>query len=78
MIIETCTDTDCPDCTGHWWTGEVGSSVHVVPVGDISVHHSSACPCRPVREMQVHDCDGVGSMDWMIIHNSFDGREADE
>lgn len=76
MIIETCTEADCGECVGDWWTGDLGAGVHVVPVNDLHPHHTAGCPCKPVQEMQVHDCDGVGHARFLLIHNSFDGREA--
>lgn len=42
-------------------------ALHVLPRGDIRDHYlQPSCPCHPMEE------DGV------IVHNSFDGREAFE
>lgn len=78
MIIETCTDHDCGECYGDWWTGDLGVAVHVVPINDIAPHHTVGCSCGPVSEMLVHDCNGVGYARFSVVHNSFDGREDDD
>lgn len=42
--------------------------VHVLPVNDLKVHaESELCECRPRIEQS-----GNG---WLIVHNSYDGRE---
>ncbi|MGC5019027.1 hypothetical protein [Micromonospora sp. DT47] len=54
------------------------SSVHVVPVNDLITHDSSggqACVCGPT-EQPVKGEDG--SVRWMVVHHSLDGREHTE
>lgn len=52
-------------------------SVHVVPVGDLVAHMTTndGCPCGP-RIEPVKSADG--SVDWLIVHHSLDGRELTE
>lgn len=46
---------------------------HVLPVGDLIEHeHSDECVCGPSTEPVLRD---DGSMGWMVVHNSLDGRE---
>lgn len=79
IIIDTseCDDEACGHC-GQWWSGWVGNTVHVVPVNDIHQHTSQHCPCRPVKELVVRNEGHHGFMGWNVVHNSFDGREAEE
>lgn len=54
----------------------MGSVVHVEPVNDLIAHEDSdGCPCLPVVEPV--PCED-GSMGWLIVHNSWDGRENHE
>jgi hypothetical protein len=51
------------------------SELHVLPVGDLIVHEhadGTDCPCGPTAE-PVKATDG--SMGWMYVHHSLDGRE---
>ena len=51
-------------------------SVHVVPVGDLLDHEDTDdCPCGVTIE-PVERKDG--SIGWLHIHHSLDGREAHE
>jgi hypothetical protein len=51
-------------------------AVHVVPIGDLIEHETSdACPCGPRTEPVKRD---DGSMGWLHVHHSLDGREATE
>jgi len=52
-------------------------SVHVLPVGDVVDHEDMGdeCVCGPTSEPVKRD---DGSMGWVIIHNSLDGREISE
>jgi hypothetical protein len=47
-------------------TGQNGQA-HAVPVGDLKEHVDEGCSCNP-KEDEVD----------LMIHNSFDGREATE
>lgn len=53
------------------------SNVHVVPIGDLIEHDSDGgdCPCGPTVEPVPRD---DGSMGWMHVHHSLDGREQHE
>ncbi|WP_435233347.1 hypothetical protein [Micromonospora aurantiaca (nom. illeg.)] len=54
------------------------STVHIVPVGDLIAHDSSGgqdCVCGPTtKPVKAED----GSMGWMVVHHSLDGRELRE
>ncbi|MFD6094706.1 hypothetical protein ACFVWN_01285 [Nocardiopsis flavescens] len=53
-------------------------AVHVMPVGDLVEHDNSGeadCLCGPATE-PVHRPDG--SVGWVIVHHSLDGREQRE
>lgn len=54
------------------------STVHVVPVGDLIDHDSSGgqpCVCVPTtKPVKAED----GSMGWVVVHHSLDGRELTE
>ena len=54
------------------WTNEL----HVVPQNDLIEHEvTEDCPCGPeARPQERHD----GSVAWLIVHSSLDGREARE
>ena len=52
----------------HGWSLEpCDNGLHCVPVGDTQDHMGEDCPCGAVR-------DDMG----ILVHNSFDGREAFE
>ena len=53
------------------------STVHVLPVGDLIEHEGTGddCPCGVTIE-PVPAADG--SMGWVIVHHSLDGREQRE
>ena len=62
---------------GGWQTvtNRKAGWVHVVPKDDLKPHALTAqCDCQPV----VEEADGVESALDLIVHNSFDGREAFE
>lgn len=51
-------------------------ATHVYPVNDLIEHElTDGCPCG-VRTMPVKRADG--SMGWLHVHHSLDGREANE
>jgi hypothetical protein len=52
----------------------MSQTVHVLPVGDLIEHEDEGtdCVCAPTVE-PVPDDDG--SMGWLIVHHSLDGRE---
>jgi hypothetical protein len=51
-------------------------AVHVHPRGDVIAHElTDACPCGPRTEPVKRD---DGSMGWLIVHASLDGRELAE
>lgn len=48
-------------------------SLHVVPVGDTVEHvTTNDCPCRPTDQSVAEDDGSVG---WVVVHHSLDGRE---
>ncbi|MFJ6729352.1 hypothetical protein ACIQPQ_31070 [Streptomyces sp. NPDC091281] len=53
------------------------TTMHVEPVGDLIEHDTSGNPCvcgpteRPVKRED-------GSVGWVVVHNSLDGRELHE
>lgn len=50
--------------------------VHVHPVADLIDHElTDGCPCGPTAEPVERD---DGSIGWILIHHSLDGREARE
>lgn len=50
--------------------------LHVHPVDDLLAHElTEDCPCGPRPEAVKRD---DGSMGWLMVHNSLDGREKDE
>lgn len=53
------------------------TTVHTYPLGDLIDHDTTGddCPCGPTTE-PVQRSDG--SMEWVVIHHSLDGRERDE
>jgi hypothetical protein len=49
---------------------------HVVPVGDLIDHDTEReCVCGPVTEPAER---GDGSIGWLAVHHSLDGRELQE
>jgi hypothetical protein len=49
-------------------------SVHVRPLGDLIEHElTDACPCGPEQQPVKRDDGSVG---WLVVHHSLDGREA--
>lgn len=54
------------------------SSVHVYPLGDLVEHDTGkceACVCGPTPRPVKNDDGSVG---WVIVHHSLDGRELRE
>jgi hypothetical protein len=53
------------------------STVHVLPINDLIVHDDigTGCVCGP-KERPVKRDDG--SVGWVVVHNSLDGRELHE
>jgi hypothetical protein len=48
-------------------------TVHVEPINDLVDHEDSdECPCGPTVEPVPRDDGSVG---WLVIHHSLDGRE---
>lgn len=51
-------------------------SLHVIPVGDLIEHETTdTCPCGPTDQPVRRD---DGSVRWLVIHHSLDGREHSE
>lgn len=51
------------------------TTVHVTPNGDAVAHEDEGCPCGPRVEPVKRD---DGSMGWLVVHHSLDGREKGE
>ena len=51
------------------------SNVHVEPINDLIEHLDEDCPCGPETEPVPRE---DGSIGWLIIHHSLDGRELNE
>lgn len=53
------------------------TTLHVHPVGDLMEHDTDSedCTCGPTTEPVVRD---DGSIGWLIVHHSLDGRERSE
>lgn len=53
------------------------STVHVLPINDLIEHEDSgtSCVCGPQERPVKHDDGSVG---WVVVHNSLDGREVAE
>jgi hypothetical protein len=50
--------------------------MHVVPVGDLIEHDTEGpCPCGPTDQPVPRD---DGSIGWIAVHHSLDGRERHE
>ncbi len=45
---------------------------HILPLGDLVEHTATECICEPRTEPVPRD---DGSMGWVIVHHSLDGRE---
>jgi hypothetical protein len=52
-----------------------GEAIHIEPINDLIEHLDSDCPCGPTDEPVERD---DGSMGWLVIHHSLDGRESKE
>jgi hypothetical protein len=53
-----------------------GDELHVVPLGDLIEHEASdECPCGPRPQSVTRD---DGSIGWLQVHHSLDGREVQE
>lgn len=49
------------------------NELHVIPLNDLIEHRSADdCPCGPAARPVVRD---DGSMGWLQVHHSLDGRE---
>ncbi len=53
------------------------TTAHCIPVDDLIEHVTvrTDCPCGPTTEPVKHD---DGSMGWLVVHHSLDGREHHE
>ena len=49
-----------------------GDEVHTLPIDDWIDHLVDDCPCGPTTEPVPRE---DGSMGWVIVHHSLDGRE---
>jgi hypothetical protein len=52
-----------------------GNEALVYPVGDLIDHQPDDCPCGPITKPVKR---GDGSVGWVHVHNSLDGRERQE
>lgn len=59
--------------------GEDADTLHIYPLNDLVAHDTSAdepdCVCGPETRPAPRD---DGSMGWLVMHHSLDGREANE
>jgi hypothetical protein len=63
-----------PDTTSLFVMAE--PDVHVTPIDDLIEHEiSEDCPCGPWPDAVRRDDGSVG---WVLVHHSLDGREAHE
>ncbi len=54
----------------------MNENLHVVPVNDLIDHDDyDDCPCGPAPKAVKRDDGSVG---WVVVHNSLDGRETHE
>ena len=53
----------------------MSNEVHVAPNSDLIVHTDDGCPCGPTIEPVER---GDGTIGWLIVHHSLDGREQHE
>jgi hypothetical protein len=51
------------------------NTLHVLPVDDVIEHKDEDCVCGPRTDSIKRD---DGSMAWVVVHNSLDGREKNE
>lgn len=52
------------------------TEMHLVPNGDLIEHiKGDSCPCGPTAEPVKR---GDGSIGWLMVHHSLDGRELSE
>ena len=58
-----------------WVLGQVGDEVHVLPLWDLIDHKVSDCVCGTTTEPCPRE---DGSMGWLIVHFSLDGRDRQE
>lgn len=60
--------------TPKLWAGvPQDTTVHVVPINDLIDHHlTDTCPCGPADQSVIRD---DGSIGWVTVHHSLDGRE---
>lgn len=51
-------------------------SLHVIPLNDLIEHDTTGtCPCGPADQPVRRD---DGSIRWLVVHHSLDGREHTE
>jgi hypothetical protein len=81
---ETYESQHIPGCNGgcsgdsHAFLPEppINGTAHVVPRGDLVEHETSDdCPCGPTAQPVTRDDGSVG---WVMLHHSLDGRERGE
>lgn len=53
----------------------MADDVHVLPTADLITHTHDECPCGPLT-VPVPRPDG--SVGWLVVHHSLDGRERAE
>lgn len=55
----------------------MNDTVHVYPVNDLIEHDTDGdeCVCGPTPKPEVRD---DGSIGWVMVHHSLDGREKNE
>lgn len=60
----------------------MADAIHVVPRGDLVEHDTSTaepdCICGPVIEPATREVNDDGSIGWVLVHHSLDGRETAE
>lgn len=72
---------ECASCTapapGRWRTTAYDDgTAEVVPIADVIGHDASDdCACGPRQDAVKRD---DGSMGWVVVHHSLDGREFQE
>ena len=54
----------------------MSDTLHIHPLGDLIEHQmDDGCPCGPLQKpVKSHD----GSVSWLVVHHSLDGREQRE
>lgn len=85
-----CDDCGCAECEAdscgyactravcEWCPAPVSGPavVHVTPGDEVIAHEKTEdCPCRPTAKPVTRDDGSVG---WLYVHHSLDGREATE